>query len=93
MGGVGQIGAGVAACSTVAGCVVGAPLIVLGVSNVGEAATGFLHPNGEGFNLTQAALQEGFSLSGETATAANAVVNLSADIAGLNILAVPKHHH
>ncbi|WP_158681704.1 hypothetical protein [Microbulbifer pacificus] len=91
IGGAGQIAAGLAACATGAGCVIGIPLIVLGVSNIGESVTAFMSPTGDGFNLTQAAIQEAFDFSDQHAVAANAVLNLTADLAGLNVLAVPKY--
>jgi len=40
LGGAGQIGTGLALCSTLAGCVAGAPLIALGVNNIQEGLSG-----------------------------------------------------
>ena len=36
------------------------PLIVLGVSNIGEAGTGFAATDGQGFSLTGAGIERGF---------------------------------
>ncbi|MCY4045938.1 MAG: hypothetical protein OXE99_12765 [Cellvibrionales bacterium] len=82
LGGLGQIGTGVLACSTGLGCVAGIPLIVLGISNVGESATSMMASDSKGFNLVQSAL--GLS------PAQNALLNLTADLAGLNAPAVAK---
>ncbi|MBK7168802.1 MAG: hypothetical protein IPH83_06020 [Gammaproteobacteria bacterium] len=82
LGGGGQIAAGVAACATIGGCVAGIPLVVLGVSNVGEAATSMMAADSTGFNLVKQSLQ----LSNST----NAVINLSADLAGLNAPGLAK---
>ena len=94
-GGAAQIAAGVAACSTGIGCIAGIPLIVLGASNVGEAVTGFTAPDGKGFNLTGAAIEQGFEAldmenSADLAVKTNAIVNLTADLAGLNVPSLAK---
>lgn len=95
IGGFAQIAAGVVACSTGVGCIAGTPLIVLGVSNIGEAATGFAAANGQGFNFTQGAIQRGvgslgFENASGIATKTNAVVNLTFDLAGLNAPAIAR---
>ncbi|MDO6428032.1 hypothetical protein Q4489_13510 [Thalassotalea sp. 1_MG-2023] len=90
LGGTGQIGAGYVACSTGLGGLIGAPLIVLGVSNAGESLTGFLHRRGEGFNLTQEAIKVQFRMTEKEAAATNAIINLTADLLGLNLLTLPK---
>ncbi|MER2490298.1 hypothetical protein [Catenovulum sediminis] len=87
---------GVAACSTGLGCVAGVSLIVLGVSNIGEAGTGFAAPDGKGFNLTGAAIERGFDALGtensaDLAAKTNAVINLTADLAGLNVPSLAKN--
>ncbi|MDB0047794.1 DUF4225 domain-containing protein, partial [Porticoccaceae bacterium] len=96
IGGIAQVAAGVAACSTGAGCVAGVPLIVLGVSNITEAGTGFAAPDGQGFSLTGAAIEQGFEALGsenaaDLAIKTNAVVNLTADLAGLNAPSLAKN--
>lgn len=82
LGGLGQIGTGVAACATGLGCVAGVPLIVLGVSNVGESITSMISTDSVGFNLVQQSLN--------LSPATNSVVNLTADLAGLNAPAIAK---
>ena len=78
------------------GCIAGVPLIVLGISNIGEAGTGLAASDGQGFNLTQAAIQQGFEAGGlanspELALKTNAVINLTADLAGLNVPSLTKN--
>lgn len=85
MGGAGQIGTGLALCSTLAGCVAGAPLIALGVNNIQEGLSGqggFLR------NLAESgASQLGFSE--RTGSIAFSIADATTSIGGL-LRSVPK---
>jgi hypothetical protein len=86
LGGAGQIGTGLALCSTVAACVAGAPLIALGVNNIQEGLSGQ-----DGFlrNLAEGGARElGFSES--TGSIAFSIADATTSIGGLLLRSVPK---
>jgi len=89
VGGGAQVFVGVGLCSTGLGCALGGPLIVFGTSNVIEGGSGLLHPEGEGFSITKAAIDRVPGVSGNTATKINAVINLTLDLASLNVAHAP----
>ena len=74
VGGSGQAILGISLCSTVAGCVLGGPLIVLGASNVQKGITG---RDGFGRNTIKAVL------GNKQGDIAFGVINVGASIGGL----------